>query len=309
MVSQFNICGYPKIFALGHRNVINIFDDEVEITEKVDGSQFVFGKDMNGKLHIRSKGALIDIENPPQMFKLGVDYVLSIQDALSDDQSFYCEYLNKPKHNTLVYDRVPQNNLVLFGVSDFCRTQMVQSHEVLAANAYCLNIDVIPLIYSGKLDSAADVLGMMKRKSYLGGKYDVEGIVVKNYHKSIELNGQIYPVITGKYVSEAFKEVHQKTWKAENTARGGWDATVKGYRTEARWMKSIQHLQEDGKLDNSPKDIGPLIKAIHTDIRDEEKEALKDILWKQFSPDLFRVATAGFPEWYKKKLLEDSFND
>jgi len=309
MVSQFNICGYPKIFALGHRNVVNIFEDEVEITEKVDGSQFVFGKDMNGKLHIRSKGALIDIENPPQMFQLGVDYVLSIEHKLPADRSYYCEYLNKPKHNTLVYDRVPTNNLVLFGISDFCRTQMCTLHAQLEVEAIALRIDAIPLIYSGKLDSAADVLGMMKRKSYLGGKYDVEGIVVKNYHKSIELNGQIYPVITGKYVSEAFKEVHNKTWKAENTARGGWDATVKGYRTEARWMKSIQHLKEDGTLDGSPKDIGPLIKAIHNDIREEEKEILKDILWKQFSPDLFKVATLGFPEWYKKKLLEDSFND
>ena len=309
LTSQFNICGYPKIHALGHRNVINIFADEVEITEKVDGSQFVFGKDMNGKLHIRSKGKQIDIDAPPQMFQLGVDYVLRIQDRILNDTSYYCEYLNKPKHNTLVYDRVPLNNLVLFGASDFCRTEMVRAHVDLTVWATNLGIDVIPLIYTGKLDTAEDVLGMMKRKSYLGGKYDIEGIVVKNYHQSIELNGQVYPVVTGKYVSDAFKEVHQKTWKAENTAKGGWDATVSGYRTEARWMKSIQHLKEDGKLDGSPKDIGPLIKAIHDDIREEEKEAILAVLWRQFSPSLFRVATSGFPEFYKELLVKESFLD
>jgi len=85
LTSQFNICGYPKIHALGHRNVINIFADEVEITEKVDGSQFVFGKDMNGKLHIRSRGTQIDVDARPQMFQLGVDYVLIIVDYIPDE--------------------------------------------------------------------------------------------------------------------------------------------------------------------------------------------------------------------------------
>ncbi len=35
---------YPKIFALGTRYVETIFDEPVEATEKIDGSQFVFGR-------------------------------------------------------------------------------------------------------------------------------------------------------------------------------------------------------------------------------------------------------------------------
>ena len=53
-----SISAYPKIFAIGTDYICDIFKDVVEITEKIDGSQFVFGK-VSGELHIRSKGAVI----------------------------------------------------------------------------------------------------------------------------------------------------------------------------------------------------------------------------------------------------------
>ena len=49
---------FPKIFTIGTRYVQNIFDDEVEITEKIDGSQFCFGK-INSTVYVRSKGATL----------------------------------------------------------------------------------------------------------------------------------------------------------------------------------------------------------------------------------------------------------
>jgi len=48
------INAFPKIFAIGTDYISNIFDDEVEITEKIDGSQFAFGK-VNGELFMRIK--------------------------------------------------------------------------------------------------------------------------------------------------------------------------------------------------------------------------------------------------------------
>lgn len=308
VMTGINIGAYPKIFAVGHRNVINIFEGEVEVTEKVDGSAFAFGKDMEGKLHMRSKGALIDIDNPPQMFQIAVDYVLSIQDRIPNDVAYYCEYLNKPKHNSLTYDRVPTNNLTLYGYSDFCRTKMQPDHCDLVRASDFLGIDTVPLIYHGYVSNKEDVFAMLDRKSYLGGERDIEGVVIKNYAQNIELNGQLYPVVTAKYVSEAFKEVHSKTWKADHTTRGGWDLFVKNYCTEARWEKAVQHLREQDLLTNSPKDIGALMKEINQDITNEEKDAIKDFLWKTFSKDLFRTATRGFPQWYKDKLVADSFD-
>jgi hypothetical protein len=49
------IKAFPKIFAIGQDYIKDIFDGEVEVTEKIDGSQFVFGK-LAGELYFRSKG-------------------------------------------------------------------------------------------------------------------------------------------------------------------------------------------------------------------------------------------------------------
>ena len=107
---------FPKILHIGDKQISSLFDDEVEITEKVDGSQLGFGK-VNGRLFIRSKGRELDLDNPDGMFKLGVEYVRSIEDKIPDNHTFYGEYLQKPKHNTLAYDRVPKNNISLFGAT------------------------------------------------------------------------------------------------------------------------------------------------------------------------------------------------
>ena len=80
------------------------------------------------------------------------------------------------------------------------------------------------------------------------------------------------------------------------------------YRTEARWAKAAQHLKEAGKLEGTPRDIGKLIVEVKRDIEEEEMEAIKDFLFKQFGEELLRRSTVGLPEYYKNKLLDDSFD-
>jgi hypothetical protein len=36
---------------------------------------------------------------------------------------------------------------------------------------------------------------------------------------------------------------------------------------------------------------------------------IKAFLWKEFKGDLMRTATRGMPEFYKEKLLKDSFKN
>lgn len=45
----------PKIYALGQRWNHGIFEDLVQVEEKIDGSQFSFGF-VDGKVECRSKG-------------------------------------------------------------------------------------------------------------------------------------------------------------------------------------------------------------------------------------------------------------
>jgi hypothetical protein len=113
---------------------------------------------------------------------------------------------------------------------------------------------------------------------------------------------QVFDVMAGKFVSEAYKEVHKKSWTGDNTGAGQWELFKQSFRTEARWRKAIQYLRDNGQLDNSPRDIGPLIKQINEDIKEEEEGAIKDGLYRIFGKDVLRVATAGFAEWYKEQL-------
>lgn len=290
------IKAFPKIFALGTKYVIDIFNEDVEISEKVDGSQFCFGK-IDGELFARSKGKQLFLDNPEKMFAEAVNYVASIEDKMPDNVCFYAEYLKKPKHNTLCYDRIPKNHLMLFGAMTTDLTFIPD----FSGYADLFEIEMVPIIYSGKAEPGM-IEQLLSRKSVLGGA-DIEGVVVKNYARPFLLGGQPLPLMSGKYVSEKFKEVHGKNWSKEKTSKGKLETFFSGYRSEARWEKAVQHLRDAGKLAVEPRDIGNLIKEIQNDITEEEAESVKDFLWNNFKGELMRKATAGFPEWYKKKLL------
>lgn len=54
---------FPKILHIGDKQILDLFEGEVEITEKIDGSQLGFGKTPEGELIIRSKGREISLDN------------------------------------------------------------------------------------------------------------------------------------------------------------------------------------------------------------------------------------------------------
>lgn len=299
------IKAFPKIFTIGQDYIADIFKDEVEVTEKIDGSQFVFGK-INNELYLRSKGAQLYIENPRNMFKEGIDYVVSIQDKIPDNTVFYCEYLQNPKHNILKYNRIPKNHLILFGASDITGTKFINEYSKLKEYSMILDIDVVPLLYHGKIDNIDKIKELCELESILGG-VKIEGIVVKNYYRKFLLGGQPIPIMMGKYVSEKFKEVHRDRWGKEFTSKGKWEQFKESFRTEARWLKAIQHLKEKNKLENSPRDIGKIIKEIYNDIKEEEQETIKKFLWEQFGEEILRYSVKGFAEFYKEYLMKKTF--
>lgn len=297
---------FPKILHIGDKQISSLFDEDVEITEKLDGSQLGFGK-LNGELFVRSKGKEQDLDNPDMMFIKGVEYVKSIEDRLPDNYTFYGEYLQKPKHNTLAYDRIPKNHIALFGVYN-SETREFYDSGALREWSEKLEVDQVPVLHTGS-SNPTEVLEMVKNKvSCLGGQ-NIEGVVVKAYKPWLFLNQIPLSVMSGKYVTEEFKEVHNKNWKAENTGKGKLEVAISQYRSEARWNKAVQHLRDDGRLTESPKDIGELIKEVRKDISLEEKENIKDQLWSIFKNDFLGTATKGLPEWYKQKIMLGEVDD
>ncbi|TDI96955.1 MAG: hypothetical protein E2O29_01600 [Deltaproteobacteria bacterium] len=302
---------YPKIFTLGHDAIQNLFKGTVEITEKVDGSMFGFGVDQSGEVVMRSKGRQIYFESCDKMFEQAAIEVESRRDKLMAIHEsigpffVYGEYLNKPKHNVLAYERTPKYNIIVFGVK--IGQNFVKSYEVIKEYADNLGFETVPLIYNGEWEQSKgyerfiDILEITQ--SVLGNTL-IEGVVIKNYGQLTTI-GEITSCF-GKYVSEKFKEKHMKDWK-HISGKDTLGNFIEGFRTEARWNKAIQHLRDEGKLTFTPKDIGMLMKELHVDLEKEEKVTIEKFLSKYFMPQIKRKICAGFPEFYKQILAKKQF--
>ena len=293
---------YVKILPFVGKYADVVIGQVVEISEKLDGSAFVFGKDEEGTLHFRSKGAIIDGASPPDMFRSAVLHVHSVAHRIPSCNAFYCEILNKPRHNSLTYERVPRNGIALYGLTDFHRTEADSDYEALLEWAAILEIDCVPLLFQGKLESMEQAKEYMAGISALG-KATKEGIVIKNYNYPIQFHGQVYPFTAVKWVSEEFKEVHRANpdWTSGKDKR---KELIESYRTEARWKKAIYYLRDTGELVGEPKDIGAIIKRIIEDTVEEEKENFKEALYQIEQKDWKATMTRGLPEFYKTYLLE-----
>jgi hypothetical protein len=290
---------YPSTFALGHKAVTDLLLDDVLVEEKVDGSQFSFGLFPDG-YRARSKGAQLNLIAPDAMFKRGVEIIQGL--PLRPGWTYRGEYLMKPKHNTLVYDRIPAQHIILFDINTGQEEYL--PWEAKAEEAGRLGLEVVPRLFHGRVTHVEMFREMLTRVSCLGGQ-PIEGVVVKNYARfTIEKKAMI-----GKFVSEKFKEAHAISWKAENPTQGDVLMRVgNAYTTHARWQKALQHLREAGQIEDSPRDIGLMMREVWPDIEKECAEEIKAALYSWAAPHLRRMVTRGLPEWYKERLLEQQFD-
>ena len=301
---------YSKVLNLGAPYTQNALVGDVIIQEKIDGSQLRWGFDKEGEFHVGSKGREIYSDNQEGMFAPAFKYLTEHFYASESSVTncwYYGEYLQKPKHNCLKYERVPQNNIVLF---DARLNDKWADRKTLADLSVFWSIDLIPEVFTGNvLDECAKVDKTPSEwlrelaestNSYLGG-VGVEGLVIKNYNQLIEVNGRIRHLTT-KYVRAEFREKHRK---ANPSRREGIDDIILSLRSENRWEKAIQHLRDDGKLKNDVCDIGLVIKEVHRDLMEEEGDALKERIWDKYRKQVMSTAVRGLPDWYKDRLMEE----
>lgn len=296
---------YSSIFNMGHRVIKDLLTVTVNVEEKVDGSQFSFMLDDEGELHIRSKGATMYIDAPEKMFNKAVESVKARKDLLHVGWTYRGEFLAKPKHNALTYSRVPVDNIILFDIN--VGEQAFLTYQERLREGQRLGLEVVPVFYSGTVESLEFFRSLLDTESVLGGQ-KIEGVVVKP--SDYNLFGPDKKVLMGKFVSEHFKEVHKQTWGESNPA--GKDIIQKlgeMYRSPARWQKAVIHLAEKGLIQDSPKDIGLLIKEIPGDILSDSKEDIKDALFKWAWPQISRICVSGFPDYYKEQLLKKQFEN
>lgn len=293
---------YPKSWAIGHRCLKDLFLDDVTVEEKVDGSQFSFGV-FDGELKVRSKSVVMNLDIPEKMFLKAIETVQSIKDRLVAGWTYRCEYLGKPKHNSLCYERTPNNYLIGFDINPSHESYL--THEEKRMYFDYLGLETVPLLYQGKVENYEFFRELLKTPSVLGCQL-IEGVVIKNYSRF----GPDGRILMGKFVSEEFKEIHNGDWQERNPGnRDVVQKLIEEYKTPARWNKSIFRLRDAGKLENSPRDIGPLIRSIQDDIKEECAAEIKEKLFVWAWDQIARSVSHGFPQYYKEQLAKSAFNE
>lgn len=291
---------YPKVFGMGHPEIAHLFDDPVLVEEKVDGSQFSFGV-FDGELKCRSKGKELVLDCVEKMFEAAVETAKKLASELTSGWTYRGEYLQKPHHNGLAYDRVPEGHIILFDVNHAEEAYLSRADK--EREAARLGLEIVPVVFEGKLSSVEQLREQMERVSILGG-CKVEGLVFKNYSRF----GADKKALMGKHVREDFKEIQGKLWRQANPTKGDIiEQLGEAVKTPARWEKAIQHLRERGELTESVKDIGNVMKEVQKDVEEEFAAQAKEILWAHARKQILRMSVGGLPDWYKSRLLNKQF--
>ena len=293
---------YSSPFGVGHKALEGFWDGRVVVQEKIDGSQFSFGL-RNGQVVCRSRKLEI---NPADagMFKLGVEtaHLLGQEPGLlREGWTYRAEFLQKPKQNTLVYERVPNRNVILFDV-DQGDQDYLGPHE-LALVGERLGLEVVPLlaVIEDTKPTLDDLRALLAETSILGGP--LEGIVLKNY----ALFGVDKKVLMAKLVSKDFQETHRKDWAGRNPSDKDFVHLLsEEYANPVRWAKAVQHLREQGLVQGAPQDIPIIMKEIAEDVEQECRKEIEARLFAHFWTTIRRQLTKGFPEWYKTRLAEEA---
>lgn len=285
-----------------------ILDGPVYVQEKVDGSQLSFGR-IEGILQIRSRGEVVNPTQPQKMFALAVQTIraLDTNNELMPEWIYRAEAITKPKHNVLKYERIPMGGIILFDVEWFHNTFL--SPKALANEAARLGLEVVPTLFEGPGSELTEerLQEFLTQTSILGSSVKIEGVVIK---QAIVVHLDCGLPVRGKVVSDAFKETHRDHYKTPTASKMDFVTFIgQRYATEARWNKAIQHLREQGMLTESPKDIGPILKEIQMDVDRECRQEIMDQLYEAAIPQMRKIITDGFPQYYKRLLTVEDVED
>ena len=297
---------FGKVWNVGHRGMQGLFDEEVEVTEKLDGSQFSFGV-FDGELYMRSRRKVIyaNEANLKSIFKKAINTVIEKyqHNLLLDSVVYRAEALNSPKHNTLTYDRIPEGGLAVYGMEWGDKTGDYEKYYKMKDEVEYAGMECVPLLFRGIL-TEEKMKELLETESMLGGP-KIEGVVAARHKVPMFDPGGI--PVRAKFVSEAFKEKHLKGWPKKPGKTDIVERIRDIYSVEARWRKCVQHMRDEGVLQQAPQDIGPLIRRVQNDVMEEASDEIKEILWKEYNKNIIRSMAKGIPQWYKEELAKEAF--
>lgn len=296
---------YGKIWQISHREVKDILQHKVLIEEKIDGSQFSFGK-KDGKLWCDSHHQHLNVDACgddnaggviPGLFWDAVKFCRLSVDAMVEGWTYRGEVLSKPKHNILTYNRVPKNNIVIFDIDRGNQDYLEYNDKVLEAGK--LDLETVPQHYYGWIPNRASIDALLKQQPLLGGKM-IEGLVIKAYGQY----GADGKTLMCKIVNVQFREIAKTDANPFHVQKDTAEHIGKKYGTTARWDKAIQKLTEQNKLSGDMADMPLLMAEVNRDIMEEHLGEIKEALWDRYKKTILGCAKHGLAEYYKAALIE-----
>lgn len=300
---------YPKVHALGKKGIEKLFDGEVEVTEKLDGSQFRVHVTEDGEVICgtrKTEGEVMDKKS----FQKAIDYVennIMNRNLATYPITLYFEFLGRRKQNVLEYDRVPKNHLYLFGAMAGEEPQPLGT-ESLMILANILGVEPPNVLYKGEIKELSELDKIMDVESCLGG-VKAEGVVIKNYGRTFPMDllstsKWIGFPLMGKTIREDFKEAHVKEWKKEKPI---YDRVIDTYVTQERLGKVLQKLRDEGKLEGEKKDLKYIIPEFEQDLKDEEKDDIDKALLEEAWKIIERKMKSKVVNYYIRRLERKQF--
>ncbi len=307
---------YPKVNAQHKIGQESILSGPVVLEEKTDGSMIRI-KITPDSMEFGSRRVEFNNRGIDSTFTKGVETFEQnnpIGKHFGEYTEFsavhlFGEYFKSEKQNTIKYNRIPKNHIMLFDVAiedSDGRLEWCNNLEINSWAKAC-EIESVPVLYEGEDVTLEQIKKLSEEESILGGAKR-EGVVIKNrkerYNTKL-LSLQEHPFQLAKNVRPEFQEEN----RAEHPGRGDKvQQLIESYNTKARWQKAIFRLRDEGKLNGEMKDLKQLIPEVQTDILVEDLDEIKNKLASIFMKDLQRHSVKGLPEFYQDYLISGVYN-
>lgn len=167
----------------------------ITIEEKIDGANVGIIRTKDG-FRLQKRGSLVDTSEHAQYNRFKAWSQEKYNELLTLPQKYimYGEFMWATHH--IFYDNLP-DWFICFDIWDGTEFLKREIKEEICAD---LNIEIIPLLFQGKIDSLIDLEPYVRGPSQYSTDHAREGIVVKNYRK--QTKGKIV-------VPEFIKEVNE----------------------------------------------------------------------------------------------------
>ena len=134
-----------------------LFNNFVIVSEKVGGTRFAFEKTENGLTFFKKEGKITKVDRSlSQLYEQPIRYIETLSKAiikeLPEGYRYGFRYFLNTKPETIQYDNMPLNGLILTDVQRVSDGKMIEDPKILQKISDLLTVQSPPIIWYGKLD-------------------------------------------------------------------------------------------------------------------------------------------------------------